>query len=122
MEILKTLSVLHSGSIFQNGRWGTRKLGKLKPTPQPVALGQAMKPSVGWFAMSALTLFAGLARAEGDLAAGKTVFANQCASCHTVEAGKNGFGPSLAAVFGRRAGTLLAMSRHAGLQCPSLRG
>src|SRR5258707_13444997 len=52
MEIIKMLSVLHSGSIFQNGPWGTRELSKLKPTPQPVALGQAMKPSVGWFAMS----------------------------------------------------------------------
>jgi alcohol dehydrogenase (cytochrome c) len=46
------------------------------------------------------------ASAAGDAAAGKTVFANQCASCHTIEAGKNGFGPSLAAVLGRKAGGL----------------
>jgi alcohol dehydrogenase (cytochrome c) len=37
--------------------------------------------------------------------AGKTVFANQCSSCHTTEKGKNGFGPSLAGVVGRHAGT-----------------
>lgn len=29
----------------------------------------------------------------------------QCVSCHAVEAGKNGLGPSLAGVFGRKAGT-----------------
>src|SRR6202045_4149897 len=48
----------------------------------------------------------GQARAAGDAAAGKTVFANQCASCHTTEVGKKGFGPSLAAVLGRKAGGL----------------
>jgi len=44
--------------------------------------------------------------AAGDAIAGKTVFANQCASCHTVEVGKNGFGPSLAGVYERKAGSL----------------
>ena len=34
------------------------------------------------------------------------MFANQCASCHTVEVGKNGFGPSLAGVYERKAGSL----------------
>jgi len=61
--------------------------------------------------LGALVLAAGFisygqARAAGDAAAGKTVFANQCSSCHTVEVGKNGFGPSLAAVLGRKAGGL----------------
>src|SRR5690242_18031070 len=66
----------------------------------------AMKLPASWLAIGALTLSGGLAHAEGDAAAGKTVFANHCASCHTIEVGKNGFGPSLAAVFGRKAGTL----------------
>ena len=56
------------------------------------------------------SVFCGRARAEGDAAAGKTVFANQCSSCHTTEVGKNGFGPSLAAVIGRRAGHLAGFS------------
>ncbi len=43
---------------------------------------------------------------SGDAAAGKTVFQNQCASCHTTEVGKNGFGPSLAGVVGRKSGSL----------------
>ncbi|MGE5506470.1 MAG: c-type cytochrome [Actinomycetota bacterium] len=30
---------------------------------------------------------------------------NQCKACHKVEAGKNGVGPSLFGVFGRKAGT-----------------
>lgn len=64
--------------------------------------------------------FANAARADGDAAAGRTVFLNQCASCHTTEPGRNGFGPSLAAVLGRRSGSLpgygytQAMA-HAGL-------
>ena len=33
-----------------------------------------------------------------------TVF-NQCAACHSTERGEHGIGPSLAGVFGRRAGT-----------------
>ena len=44
--------------------------------------------------------------AQGDATAGKTVFENQCASCHSAEAGKQGFGPSLAGVMGRQSGTL----------------
>ena len=40
------------------------------------------------------------ALAEGDAAAGETVF-KKCAACHTVEAGKNKVGPSLHAVVGR---------------------
>lgn len=42
--------------------------------------------------------------AEGDPAAGKRVFA-QCSACHTIVKGKNGLGPSLYGVVGRKAGT-----------------
>ncbi|WP_304529386.1 cytochrome c family protein [Erythrobacter sp. KY5] len=41
----------------------------------------------------------------GDAAAGETVFA-QCRTCHLVEEGKNGVGPSLYGVIGREAGTI----------------
>src|SRR5215813_10970063 len=44
--------------------------------------------------------------AQGNATAGKTVFENQCAACHTTEPGKQGFGPSLAGVMGRQSGTL----------------
>src|SRR5262245_64922735 len=59
----------------------------------------------------AVTIVAGLllsgpAAAAGDAAAGKTAFETQCAACHTTTVGKNGFGPSLAQVIGRKAGGL----------------
>lgn len=42
--------------------------------------------------------------ADGDAKAGERVF-NQCRACHSLEAGKNMVGPSLAGVFGRKAAT-----------------
>ena len=57
-------------------------------------------------AIAVLLLSVTQALAQGDVTAGKTVFENQCASCHSAELGKQGFGPSLAAVMGRPSGTL----------------
>lgn len=48
---------------------------------------------------------AGPAQAAGDVEAGKKSFA-KCRACHQLEAGKNGVGPSLAKVFGRKSGTV----------------
>jgi cytochrome c len=51
----------------------------------------------------ALSLIAaGSARADSD---GEKVFKKYCTACHTVEAGKNKVGPSLAGVVGRKAGS-----------------
>lgn len=47
-----------------------------------------------------------LAADEADLRDGKRVFRTQCLGCHSVEAGENRAGPSLAGLFGREAGTL----------------
>jgi len=44
---------------------------------------------------------AGSARADDE---GEKVFKKYCTACHTVEAGKNKVGPSLAGVVGRKAG------------------
>ena len=57
-------------------------------------------------AAAALMLFAAApAMAAGDPAAGEKVFkAHLCFACHKFEAGKNGVGPSLHGVFGRKAG------------------
>ncbi len=41
---------------------------------------------------------------SADVAKGKVVF-NKCKACHSLNAGKNGIGPSLAGLFGRKAGT-----------------
>ena len=60
---------------------------------------------------TAALLILGLASAgrpcvAADLAAGKAVF-NRCQICHTLEAGgRNGAGPNLHAIFGRKAGTV----------------
>ncbi len=51
-------------------------------------------------------LTACIALADDDAARGKTLFDAQCAACHTVKPGVNGFGPSLAGVAGREAGHL----------------
>jgi alcohol dehydrogenase (cytochrome c) len=58
------------------------------------------------FVLAASVLSAGVVRADGDAAAGKTVFETQCASCHSTEIGGQGFGPSLAGVVDRKSGTL----------------
>jgi cytochrome c len=49
-------------------------------------------------------LAAGPALADGDAAAGEKIFI-KCKTCHTLEAGKNKVGPSLAGLIGRKAGT-----------------
>ena len=57
-------------------------------------------------AFAAAVMFtAAPAFAGGDAAAGKKVFQKHlCFSCHSFEDGKNGVGPSLHGVFGRKAG------------------
>jgi cytochrome c len=47
----------------------------------------------------------GIAVAQ-DAKKGETVFKRTCAACHTVEAGKNKVGPSLAGIVGRQAATV----------------
>jgi cytochrome c len=50
-----------------------------------------------------MAIGAGVAHADGDAANGEKIFA-KCKACHTVEAGKNKVGPSLAGVVGRKSG------------------
>lgn len=51
-------------------------------------------------------LFGAPAANAQDAKAGESLFKRACAACHTVEAGKNKVGPSLAGVFGRPAGAV----------------
>jgi len=50
--------------------------------------------------------FVSSAQAAGDPEKGKQIFNQQCKGCHSLEAGKQGIGPTLHGVFGRKAGTL----------------
>lgn len=62
-------------------------------------------------AVLALGFGASGALAAGDAASGEKVF-KKCKSCHTVEAGKNKIGPSLAGVVGRTAGSLDGFTKY----------
>jgi cytochrome c len=56
-------------------------------------------------ALSLLLAATGVARADGDAARGEKRF-DECVTCHSLKEGVNGVGPSLHAVFGRKAGSL----------------
>lgn len=60
-----------------------------------------MKPLV----LPLMFLFAGTAHAAGDVSRGHDVFEEECAECHSVLAGRNRMGPSLAGVVGRKVGS-----------------
>ena len=55
------------------------------------------------------------AQAAGDEKNGEQVF-NQCKPCHSLEAGKNGVGPTLHGLFGRKAGTVLGYNYSAAMK------
>ncbi|HUC68356.1 MAG TPA: cytochrome c family protein [Stellaceae bacterium] len=64
------------------------------------------RSQLAWLLLAPLPLLAAApaVRAQ-DAAQGEVIFKRNCAICHTVEAGKNKIGPSLAGVVGRKAGT-----------------
>ena len=68
---------------------------------------------IGLFAGLAFT--AGEARAEGDAAHGKQVFA-QCGICHSTEPGEQKLGPTLFGVVGRKAGAVQGFRYSPGVQ------
>lgn len=59
----------------------------------------------------AVTMAAGPAAAEGNAERGRKAFRN-CVACHTVEKGAHRTGPSLANIWGRKAGTIDGFRRY----------
>ncbi len=57
--------------------------------------------------VASMIVLAGQAAAEGDAAKGEKLFKGflQCSSCHSLEAGETKVGPTLAGLFGRKAGS-----------------
>ncbi len=65
------------------------------------------KPLTGLLTLAALSLLiVGRALAAGDAAAGKAVFQQNCAICHSTDPGVNKIGPSLHGVVGRHSGSV----------------
>lgn len=51
--------------------------------------------------------------AAGDAAAGKSAFKKKCKTCHVVkDNGKNGLGPNLFGVIGRKAGSIASFKKY----------
>lgn len=74
----------------------------------PVVLAVMLGPAA-WLSRPATP--AAASAAAGDAARGATLF-RQCAACHAVEPGVHLTGPSLSAVWGRRAGTVDGFGRY----------
>jgi cytochrome c len=69
-------------------------------------ISRSAAPAVVGLAMLALAGPVAAQDAAGDPAAGQRVF-NQCRACHVIENnGRNGVGPNLHTVFGRRAASI----------------
>lgn len=82
-------------------------------------------PSIAAFALSAIAtvVLAVPAQAQalpkGDAARGQTLFA-QCKICHALEAGKNGLGPSLKGVVGRKSGSAAGFTYSPAMKASGL--
>ena len=64
--------------------------------------------------VAGMIALAGQAAAEGDAAKGEKLFKGflQCSSCHSLEAGETKVGPTLAGLFGRKAGSAEGFKRY----------
>jgi len=92
--------------------------GIAAPAPQPV---QAVAPMMHHHGPPPTTAAAAASQAAlaGDPAAGRQVF-RKCHACHSLDAGKNGLGPSLAGIVGEKAGTVSGYNSSPAMKASSL--
>jgi cytochrome c len=64
---------------------------------------------------TAIALASSSAFADGNADKGKKVF-KKCKACHSMDAGKNKMGPSLAGIIGRKAGTADGYKKYKALK------
>ena len=69
----------------------------------------------------ALAVSAGQALAAGDAGKGEKVF-KKCKACHSLDAGKNKVGPSLAGIVGRKAGSAAKDKYSKSLKAAAAKG
>ena len=87
------------------------------PAAKPEAAAPAAAPAKEAAAAPAPAPATPAAAAAGDADAGSAVFKSHlCFACHSFEAGHNGAGPSLAGVFGQKAGQVPGFDFSAGLK------
>jgi cytochrome c2 len=58
--------------------------------------------------------------AQGDVSAGQKIFSTECSVCHSNVPGGSGYGPSLAGVVGRKAGSLPGFDYSSALKSSGL--
>jgi cytochrome c len=68
---------------------------------------------------AAIVVGSAAAHAEPNPEAGQKAF-GRCASCHSLQAGENGIGPSLAGVFGRQSGSVSGFDYSNALKSANL--
>jgi cytochrome c len=66
---------------------------------------------IGAIVVAVSAVISGATAAEGDLERGAQAF-RPCAACHSLEPGKHRTGPSLAGIWGKKAGTVQDFSRY----------
>ena len=71
----------------------------MKPNPFPRWAALLILPALGMLTLAATST------STANPYSGRQYFAANCAACHSTSRGINGLGPSLAGVYGRRAGT-----------------
>jgi cytochrome c2 len=76
---------------------------------------QAWMPAFAGMTMVAFAFATAAHAQQGDAARGEQKFV-ECAACHSVEKGVNNVGPTLAGIFGRKAGALAEFRYSAAMR------